>query len=134
VLSEENQRDIVQFCKQEGLVLLADEVLKLLCEYVVVKSCQILLFTKYAYIDFENRITSSFSLPLCNRSTKKIYMLRARSSILLRKLLGVWAWKRRTLTSFHFSQSQKVRNRCWLLLSASVVRGRWFFYLIIIFP
>ncbi|XP_061340847.1 alanine aminotransferase 2-like [Gastrolobium bilobum] len=26
VLSEENQRDIVEFCKQEGLVLLADEV------------------------------------------------------------------------------------------------------------
>jgi aspartate/methionine/tyrosine aminotransferase len=27
VLSEENQREIVQFCKKEGLVLLADEVL-----------------------------------------------------------------------------------------------------------
>jgi len=26
VLAEENQRDIVEFCKQEGLVLLADEV------------------------------------------------------------------------------------------------------------
>ncbi|KAI9088278.1 hypothetical protein K1719_029999 [Acacia pycnantha] len=26
VLSEENQRDIVKFCKEEGLVLLADEV------------------------------------------------------------------------------------------------------------
>lgn len=26
VLSEENQRNIVDFCKQEGLVLLADEV------------------------------------------------------------------------------------------------------------
>ena len=26
VLSEENQRDIVDFCKKEGLVLLADEV------------------------------------------------------------------------------------------------------------
>lgn len=26
VLGEENQRDIVEFCKQEGLVLLADEV------------------------------------------------------------------------------------------------------------
>ena len=26
VLSEDNQRDIVEFCKKEGLVLLADEV------------------------------------------------------------------------------------------------------------
>lgn len=26
VLAEENQRDIVEFCKKEGLVLLADEV------------------------------------------------------------------------------------------------------------
>lgn len=26
VLAEENQRDIVKFCKNEGLVLLADEV------------------------------------------------------------------------------------------------------------
>ena len=43
MLAEENQQDIVQFCKQEGLVLLADEVLKLLCAYVVYKSCQMLL-------------------------------------------------------------------------------------------
>jgi Na+-transporting NADH:ubiquinone oxidoreductase subunit NqrD len=27
VLAEENQREIVEFCKQEGLVLLADEVM-----------------------------------------------------------------------------------------------------------
>lgn len=27
VLAEDNQREIVEFCKQEGLVLLADEVM-----------------------------------------------------------------------------------------------------------
>lgn len=32
VLAEENQREIVEFCKREGLVLLADEVIQLLFE------------------------------------------------------------------------------------------------------
>ncbi|KAF7813968.1 Alanine aminotransferase 2 [Senna tora] len=45
VLAEENQRDIVQFCKQEGLVLLADEVYQ---ENVYVPEKQFHSFKKVA--------------------------------------------------------------------------------------
>lgn len=44
-----------------------------------------------------------------NRFIKKTYMLKARSSILSRKLHGVWAWKTRTLPSYHTNLSLKVR-------------------------
>ena len=39
VLGEENQRDIVEFCGKEGLVLLADEVGKFLLAKDVETSC-----------------------------------------------------------------------------------------------
>lgn len=37
MLSEENQRDVVQFCKEEGLVLLADEVSHISFEDFVIR-------------------------------------------------------------------------------------------------
>lgn len=51
VLSEDNQREIVEFCKNEGLVLLADEVTNYLTIYVDFKFI-IMWLHKYSKFQF----------------------------------------------------------------------------------
>lgn len=93
VLSEENQREIVEFCKQEGLVLLADEVgetEKLFTFYIFM----LLTFNNVRWILY--------------RYTKKMFMYQRRSSIPSRKLPDLWGTVRRIYPLYPFSQSLKV--------------------------
>ncbi|KAK4789836.1 hypothetical protein SAY86_017140 [Trapa natans] len=103
VLSEENQRQIVEFCKKEGLVLLADEV----------RSYLWTLHVNYMDLKFnENNVILS---TLC-RCTKKISMFPRSNFTPSRRLLAQWGMARRIL---HWSLSSLSPKD----IMESVVRG-----------